>query len=391
MFEKLFGIGALSAEKFTQFVVKRGIETGRFTAPTVDAEAMTIREGDGAMNLTNVYRSFLGTPRGKRLAFIDSHILAPPPTIPDSWAEMKRNVIPVIRDASYLAHADLMEVGAEERPKIVRRELAPGIYLTMVVDLPHQMVLVQSRMLETANVSADEAFDTALTNLRARSDAPMTEIKPGLWIAPWPEYNAARASLPDVVQRVCTDPLIAIPDRDTLLVADRARPEAVDVLVTLIIDRAQGTQHYPITSRIYQLDHKTLTPFEVPADSYLARPYRRVLVEEMYAAYRRQKEEWEAAGDRDEFYASLMAYESETLGLHTMCVWTADVVSHLPPADRVSFLDRDGGGWIAPWNVVLAAPGCLTRSPSALPRWKTGAFPSADWLAANAEKLSPQT
>jgi len=44
-------------------------------------------------------------------------------------------------------------------------------------------------------------------------------------------------------------------------------------------------------------------------------------------------------------------------------------------------LCKSGSVWIVPWDVVRATPGMLTRMDSALPRWRTGAFPTLAWLA----------
>ena len=98
----------------------------------------------------------------------------------------------------------------------------PGLYETAAIDSPTKMLAVTEDQLATRGITLDELLDTARMNLREISQDPFTEVAPGIWAAPWQDsYDAARLALPEVLQRVCTDPLVAAPTRDLLFVADR--------------------------------------------------------------------------------------------------------------------------------------------------------------------------
>lgn len=397
MWTKLFGIGDLDGAKFTQLVAKIGVQTGRLEDPTVDAENMRIADKSGAMNLGNMYSAFKQMPRRKRLEYINEVVLAPLPEIPETWEQIKPMLVPVVRDSAYLTFAPLQAAIAiqKETPPIARRPLAPGIFETLVVDTPNKMLVVSEDRLAEWNVTLVDALEVAYANLRRASQDEFTPLMPGLWIAPWGDsYAAARVMLPEILQRVCTDPLIALPNRDTLLVADSRMPVSFALLV-VALEKAVEDQHYAITRQIYQLENKTLRVCEPPAgtpDEVLA-TYERLLVEEKAASYAREQELHRQYGT-EAFYAKLMAYESKDGEIVTRATWTKGVeVGYLPPAQAIQFIELDESEtealrmWEVPWSTVIAEPGMLTPTNAPLPRWKMGEFPSVAWLDKHGKKL----
>jgi hypothetical protein len=397
MWRKLFGIGDLDGVKFTQLVVKLGVESGRLEAPDVDPDAMRITDKSGTMHLGNMHAAFLQVPRRRRLAYIHEVVLAPLPEIPETWEQIKPMLVPVVRDGAYLTFAPLHVAIAmhDETPPIARRPLAPGIFETLVVDTPNKMLVVSEDRLVDWNVSLAEALDAAYGNLRRLSQDEFTPLMPSLWVAPWSDsYAAARVMLPEILQRVCTDPLVALPNRDTLLVADPSDPHAFALLV-LALEKAVEGQHYPITRQIYQLEHKTLRAFTPPSDTpeEVMKIYQRLLVEEKATSYGREQELHRECGS-EAFYAKLMAYESEDGDIITRATWTKGVdLGYLPPVEAIQFIELDDSEtealrmWEVPWSTVIAEPGMLTPTDAPLPRWKMGEFPSAAWLDANGTKL----
>ncbi len=396
MWSKIFGIGDLDGAKFTELVAKIGVQTGRLEDPSVDAENMRIADKSGTMHLGNMYGAFKQMPRRKRLSYINEVVLAPLPDIPQTWEQIKPMLVPVVRDGAYLTFAPLQTMIAiqKETPPIARRELAPGIFETLVVDTPNKMLVVSEDRLEEWNVSLDEALDVAYGNLRRQSQDEFTPLMPGLWIAPWSDsYAAARATLPEILQRVCTNPLVAMPNRDTLLVAESST-EAFMLLV-VALEKAVEDQHYAITRQIYQLVDKKLRTFEPPSDTPepIVKIYERLLVEEKAMTYGREQELHQQYGT-EAFYAKLMVYESKDGDIITRATWTKGVdEGYLPPAQAIQFVELDESitqavrMWEVPWETVLAEPGMLTPTNAPLPRWKVGAFPSEAWLDKNGKKL----
>lgn len=397
MWSKIFGIGDLDGPKFTQLVAKIGVRTGRLEAPTVEPENLRIVDKNGTMHLGNMHAAFMQMPRRKRLAYIQEVVLAPLPEIPEAWEQIKPMLVPVVRDGAYLTFAPLQAAMAihKEAPPIAKRPLAPGIFETLVVDTPNKMLVVSEDRLDDWNVTLAEALDVAYGNLRRVSQDEFTPLLPSLWVAPWSDsYAAARVMLPEILQRVCTDPLVALPNRDTLLVADPSDPRAFGLLV-LALEKALEDNHYAITRQIYQLEHKTLRAFTPPSDTpeEIVRLYQRLLVEEKAMSYGREQELHRQYGT-EAFYAKLMAYESKDGEIITRATWTKGVdVGYLPPVEAIQFIELDEDiteavrMWEVPWSTVIAEPGMLTPTNAPLPRWKMGEFPSVAWLDANGTKL----
>ncbi len=397
MWSKIFGIGDLDGAKFTQLVAKIGVQTGRLEDPTVDPENMRIADKNGTMHLGNMYGAFKQMPRRKRLGYINEVVLAPLPDIPDTWEQIKPMLVPVVRDGAYLTFAPLQAAIAiqKETPPIAKRVLAPGIFETLVVDTPNKMLVVSEDRLTDWKVTFDEALDVAYSNLRRVSQDEFTPLMPGLWIAPWSDsYAAARVMLPEILQRVCTDPLVALPNRDTLLLADPRMPAAFALLV-VALEKAVEDQHYAITRQIYQLENKKLVAFAPPSDTpeEVIKIYERLLIEEKAMSYGREQELHKQYGT-EAFYAKLMAYESKDGEIITRATWTKGVdVGYLPPAQAIQFIELDEDVteavrmWEVPWSTVIAEPGMLTPTNAPLPRWKMGEFPSVAWLDKNGKKL----
>jgi hypothetical protein len=396
MWSKIFGIGDMDGPKFTQLVAKIGIQTGRLEDPSVDPENMRIADKNGTMHLGNMYGAFRQMPRRKRLSYINEVVLAPLPDIPETWEQIKPMLVPVVRDGAYLTFAPLQAMIAiqKETPPIARRELAPGIFETLVVDTPNKMLVVSEDRLVDWNVSFADALEIAYSNLRKASQDEFTPLMPGLWIAPWSDsYAAARAMLPEILQRVCTNPLVAMPNRDTLLVAESTTDAFMLLIVAL--EKAVEDQHYAITRQIYQLVDKKLRVFDPPSDTPepILKIYERLLIEEKAMTYAREQELHKQYGT-EAFYAKLMAYESKDGEIITRATWTKGVdVGYLPPVQAIQFVELDESiteavrMWEVPWSTVIAEPGLLTPTNAPLPRWKMGEFPSVAWLDEHGKKL----
>lgn len=180
MLGKVLGLGNLSGPEFTALVAKLGSERGYLVDPQIDPAAMTIVAANGRLSLQRMYEVFLEQPRKDRQRFIDEVVLGalesaqneePPP----DWDSVRSLLLPVIRDAGYLACAALeiaQIAGDEPAPQIAYRELAPGLFTTLVIDAPNQMSMVTQDMLAHWDVRFDTAFEIALSKLEGVSDAP---------------------------------------------------------------------------------------------------------------------------------------------------------------------------------------------------------------------------
>ncbi len=392
MFSKLFGIGALDGPAFTRLVVKMGRERGLWTDPTVDEAAMSIREGGRTMMLGNLHQVFLEVPRRERHAFIEARVLASvnSPAAPASYADAKDLLLPTVRSTGYVALVPLMVEGGDE-PRIAGNLLAPGLHTSLVVDGEVSMSIVSENQLETWEVSFEEAFTHALSRLRTGSLDPFTVIAPGVWIGPWTDsYAAARILLPDLLHRVCIDPYVMVPNRETLVLADPRDPDAFDKLVSLLVEMHE--QPYAISRRIFQLEGTTLREAVPPATAKLTAKYRELVLMEAAMDYGEEAERMNRR-DVDVYYAALKVFELPGGEFMTRAVWTkGSEGALLPPVEEVLFVELEDDAPEAkavhsvPWASVVEA-GLLTPTDNILPRWRTGTFPGPDWLERHAAKL----
>jgi hypothetical protein len=392
MFEKVFGVGKLDRPAFARLVARTGVEVGRFRSPVVDEENFAIEDGDGGvMFLHNTHVEFSRMSRRERMPFLREWLVrSTPETVPESWDEIRPLLRPTIRDAGYLTFAGLQsKLAGHDASSIAARPYAPGLFEGLVVDMPTQMLGVNEDQLTRWNVSIDEAAEIARNNLRRELEDKFSSIGPGVWCATGSEYEASRLLLPDMLQRVCTNPLVVVPNRGVMFVADPSMSHTFDGLVAILADLEEKGNPHPISHRIYQLDDKTLRPFEPPADAARRTAYELLLVQQDMGLYKHEQG-LRTQLDPDVFYASLMAVQNDKGRIIRLTTWTMGIESCLPPADLINFVELDESGsnalrtWTVPWAKVVAKR-LLEPTSSPLPRWQTRNEPSRDWLDTNVD------
>jgi len=395
MLNSLFGVGDLDLPSFANLVVTQGLEMQRFVEPSVDDNFCVI-DGTETMNLVRLHAKFLSLPRRARMDFIRTTVLAPLPDIPETWEQKQRSLVPVIRDGAYLAIGELQAKlwSKDEALPFVYRELAPGLYIQLVIDTPDKMLCLDGTTLAQANVTFEAALEGARANLRARSRDAWIEIEPGLWEAPWRDsYTATRAQLPDVLQRVCPecDLLVALPTRDRLLVSDMTRPGAYERIVRAVIETDRSA--YAITSRIYCLSDGALRAYQpYQADEAIVAKHREIMLVDAQTNYEKERDLHRQLGTRD-FFPNLAIYQSRATGeIITRATWTLGVGGYFPPAEAIHFVWLNEQNevvvmWEAPWETV-EEHAFLARTDSPFPRWKAAYEPGIEWLDQYAKRLA---
>ncbi len=385
---KLFGIGDLSPKKFARFVAEQARHLGSMSDPVVDDDDFRIVDGDARLNLANIYLRFLQLPRTARLEYIHQCVLTETTAV-ENWEGSRELLRPLLRSAGYLRLAELESRAhgdAWDGQLIASHALVGPLFATLVVDGAHHMELVGERHLAEWKVGFAEAFAIATANLRRESDGSFVPISPGLWVAPWPDsYAAARIFVPEVLQRVCTDPFVCVPDRDTLLVADPAISGSVSTLVDFLASERQDSA-YPLSNQIFALVGKQLRLLDIAPEDPAFAKYRELLVREAFEVY--EAERSTQPEDDTPRYAEYIAAVSPHGELRTYATWVETVDTLLPPTDTVIIMLYDDAGelvnsWKIPWDTLVGAPGLVERTDSILPRWRTLAFPDESWLDRN--------
>src|ERR1700722_5951041 len=95
--------------------------------------------------------------------------------IPRDYAACKSQLLPVVRDPAYYGLTYLMfkAKGADiSKLNFVTREFAPGLAVGIAHDTPNNIATIGASQLATWQVTPEQAFDQALSNLREKSSEP---------------------------------------------------------------------------------------------------------------------------------------------------------------------------------------------------------------------------
>jgi hypothetical protein len=151
-----------------------------------------------------------------------------------------------------------------QMPPGVHRVVAERLVLCLCLDSAASMRFLVPSDLEAWNFPVEMAFDFAYANLRERSKSPeFVPLKNGVYRSAWLDtYDAARVILPELLTGMLggKQPVVTIPNRETLLVADRADEKAIRALV----EETQGQFQQPrsISKRLLTVIGGELCPLE---------------------------------------------------------------------------------------------------------------------------------
>jgi hypothetical protein len=392
LFARLFGVGKLSPQRFAQLYIALGKRQGVLGQPIADPHDFVVRDGDVSHGLASVYDKFLALPRRAREGYLigvlqSYQTLAPDGAAP-SWDEAAPRLLPRLRDAAFLDRVTLGSASRGRRTAPSSAWVAPGLFLTLVLDGEQTMATVSSELLDGWGQSFEAAAERARKNLSEVSADAFVELVDGLWIAPWEDaYAASRLILPHILQRIARDPLVAVPNRDTLLVASARGAATLEGLVTAI-EGASEQHGYPLTRRIFQLHDRSLEPYELPGDQPSSIRHHNACVKEVVASYGEQQRPLQRSVGDDIYVASIEADEALDGRLVTRTLWSDRDASLLPRADRVHLLqsEEESGQptssriWVSSWEQLTSIEGAIAATDHHLPRFRTGRFPGADEL-----------
>jgi len=396
---RLHGIGECSRERFAEHYCDVGRREGALRDPKPDLHRFVIRDGDDTHELAYVYERYLALPGRARRHFLLSVFRRrsdpPPVTNPPSWEQVAPRLMPRLRSGGYL---DLARLHARQRGYqlgLCHRRIADGLHLTLVIDSDVTMMNVTRSMLQTWDRTFEQAAEQASSNLSLVSSETLVPLSDGLWVAPWDDaYAASRLLLDGVADELCARPILAIPNRDTLLVADSSRPSSIEALVLAIDDVAE--ERFPLTRSLYRRHPSAgvgeLERVQLGGDDGVSLLHRNLCTSEQLRRYAEQQ--WplqEALGD-DVYVAGAEADEARDGLLVSRALWTQHVDTLLPEVDRIQLLPTTLDGtssrfWVASFAALRSLPGALERTDHHLARWRTGEFPTDEQLRAIANPL----
>ena len=273
----------------------------------------------------------------------------------------------------------------------VSRPLAGSFALSLAVDSPEWERDLTPKELLRWGADFDGLLQRARANLLLRGGVEhFRQVRPGLFRSTWQDsLDGSRALLPGLLQGLPLRgrPVVALPNRDTLLVAGAEDPGALGWMLEAALEVVREDPHAlngcPLAWNGY-LWQAWEAPADHPAQALLARARRCRLLEE----YARQKTLLDRLHDRTGRTVAVAPFQLEKTrdgGIATCTILSRSATEGwLPEVDRVGLL---GGNprfstclWV-PWDEVRRRLGQLMEP--------MGLFPERYRVRSCADLLAP--
>jgi hypothetical protein len=398
LFDRFFG--PPSKDKFARMMQDAICQAGEEAPVRYDPERFRLHgEGEvkNVFNLTNAYNEYCAPPKEQRQALFKNLVrtwFSHRREIPEAFEDVRHDLLPGVRGRAVYEIAGLT-VGREQGAKFdwPFRVLGGSLGLGLVYDLPESMMQVQQHMLDTWGATFDQALGCALQNLRRVSGVGLVPAAPGVWASPWRDnYDPSRMILTDFIRRheVAGDPVVMVPNRDTLLLAGSDDEGGLGRLAVM------GGEAYEQPRSVSGMAFRLTGEDEwVPYLPGMGQPSRErftlLRVKTLGGEYGDQAEALKALHEKtgeDVFVASFSALKKNDTGeVRSYCVWSEGVVALLPQTDDIMFFrpTSSGDGVIvatATWEQARAVLGERMKPAGLYPeRYRVEGFPSAEQLA----------
>lgn len=391
--------GPPSRDKFAHLIMEELRKRGEARALNYDAGRFRIAVTGGSfMNLTNGYQEYCAAAAPKRSEVLKRFLSAwsaPERTqLPEAFEDVHPDLLPVVRSRFYYAAADLQ--GRAQGGKgmdIPQQILGDHLCVSLVYDLPTAMRSIGQEDLDRWEVTFYEALEASLRNLEQMGPTAFMAIpEKHIYIsANHDNYDASRLLILDLIRRleVRGDPVVLVPNRDTLIVTGTEEEEGLAFLATAAEKSFQEPR--PISAIPLVLQDDEWQTWQPAWNSPLAPTFRNLQLRSLGAEYNDQKDlldDLHQQQQQDLFVASFKAYELPTdKQLRSFCVWVDGADSLLPETDEVH-LYRPGPNnsqgkvvAVASWRQVQEVCGELLEPTGLYPeRYRVREFPSAEQL-----------
>jgi hypothetical protein len=357
-----------------------------------------VREGDpkNESNLAGVYSEYCAAPKDMRETIFQNFVRTwffYRREIPSEFEDVGHDLLPAVRNRNHLEMTALqMRADKDADFRWPYRVLAGPLAVGLVYDLRESMMHVQQHSLDKWKVTFDEAFEVACGNLQHNSRDSLERVETGVWKSPWRDsYDPSRMLLTGYIRGhdVTGDPVVMVPNRDTLLLAGSADAGALGTLAALAEDAYERSR--PISGRAFRLGaDDQWVPFLPAEDHPHYEQLKLMQVRSIGGDYADQAEALKALHEKtgkDIFVASFSALKRQDTGdIRSYCVWSEGVVALLPRTDDLFFFRPKGsedGEVVAtvPWEQAQAVLGERIKPVGLYPeRYLVEGFPSEEQL-----------
>jgi hypothetical protein len=399
IFDRFFG--PPSKDRFAQ-MIKNAIEKAGEKGPILyDSERFCLNtegERQHTLNLTNAYNEYCGASKDQKPVVVRNFVqtwFSHRKEMPDDFESAKHDLLPGIRNRMVFEHTAMkMKIDAHKGFNWPYRPLAEFLGIGLIYDLPSSMVQLQQHHLDRWNTTFEEAYEVGCENLRAITKHTLNEVTAGVWMSPWRDnYDPSRMLLLDFVRhhQVLGDPVVMIPNRDTLLLTGSNCLAGLAKLAEL----AESAYDHPrplslIAFRLTNEDE--WLPFLPGPEHPQYRQFRLFQVKSFGSDYEDQKaalDELHQKTEKDIFVASYSATQNQETGeIRSYCVWSKGVVAFLPKTDYIYFYqpkDDENGDVVAsvPWANAEAVLGDRIKPVGIYPeRYLVEGFPTPEEILA---------
>lgn len=321
--------------------------------------------------------------------------------LPETFDEAKDGLMLIIRHR-YLYQIMQMRLALEqgitasgdELPQeqeiphvIIGDEFAAGLSY----DFPDAMIQITGRQLAKWGVSFDEVYKCALDNLRKRSEKPLDEPVPGVFIANWQDgYGASRMLLTEklVSLHLKGSPVVMLPSAEDLVMTGSEDLDGLHSILNVIepmADKPRSMVGVPLVFRGGEW-----MPFEIPEGHPLYERFRVLRISATARSYADQRgvvSEWLQSIGEPAVVTPYLATQRRDGSVSSCSVWPEGVACVIPRADSVVFTadsQDDQQELVAcnSWEKVLEVVGGLLKPTPFHPElYRVERFPSTTELA----------
>lgn len=392
-----FFSGPPSKERFADIVAAELKKLEPSAEYKFDAEKfLLLRPDEGFINLANVYQEYCRAEAKSRSnllkRFLQSCVASRSYELPEDFADVHPDLLPVVRSRFYLESAILQsQVRGGDGFDMPQQVVGEHLALSLVYDLPTAMRSISQKDLDEWDVSFYEAVEAARLNLEQMGEVKFAVLDGRVYAsASGDNYDASRLVMLDLIRRfeVRGEHIAMVPNRDTLIVTGSEDEEGLAIMAKIAKDSFDKPR--PISTVALRLEGDEWTPWLPPAHSPQHADFHELKLRTVGAEYNDQKELLDAIHEQTgetAFVASFSALQNKETGRVTSySVWSEGVECLLPETDAVLFFSptaADDGKIVAggSWEEVQQVVGELMEPMGLYPeRYRVKEFPNGNQI-----------
>lgn len=298
----------------------------------------------GEINLKNMYAEHCSTEPALRNDHLKRVLLALIQAnyqLPEEFEDARPDLRPKIWTRATFAQMKLAsQIQGNQSLELPLVPIGEHLLLGLVFDLPASMRSIIADNLRDWDVSLYEAIEAAKHNLM-EPGFPLALLGDRLYVsAAGDHYEACRILAVDLIRRLKLDgdPIVMIPNRDTLFITGSEDAEGLDMMATLTAKVMEEPR--PMMSTALRLVDDEWTDWLPPIEHPAYPKFKDLKVQCLLGIYDVQKDQLtqlHQAQGIDVFIASQFAVRSPDGRVWTCCVWAESIESWLPESDYIMF------------------------------------------------------